>query len=57
MIDSSASAEKQTIMLAHELAHFFTDTLSDISTDDEVIKLNEMIADEFARKELGKNEK
>lgn len=57
MIDSSATIEKQTEMLAHELGHYFTETLSEIGTDDATIKLNEMIANEYMRKELMKDEK
>ena len=57
MIDSSATIEKQTEMLAHELGHYFTETLSEIGTDDEKIKSNEMIANEYMRKELMKGEK
>ena len=57
MIDSSATIEKQTEMLAHELGHYFTETLSEIGTDDAIIKSNEMIANEYMRKELMKDEK
>jgi len=57
VIDSSATIEKQTEMLAHELGHYFTETLSEIGTDDEKIKSNEMIANEYMRKELMKGEK
>ena len=57
IIDSSATLEEQTKMLAHELGHYFTDTLSEIGTDDEIILNNEKIANEYMRKELIKNEK
>lgn len=57
MIDSSATIEKQTEMLAHELGHYFTETLSEIGTDDAIIELNEMIANEYMRKELMEDEK
>lgn len=57
MIDSSATIQKQTEMLAHELGHYFTKSLSEVGTDNEDIKKNEMIANEYMRKELMKDEK
>ena len=57
MIDSSATIEQQTEMLAHELGHYFTETLSEVGTDDETILKNEMIANEYMRRELMKDEK
>lgn len=57
IIDSSATLEEQTKMLAHELSHYFTDTLSEVGTDDRTILNNEKIANEYMRKELIKNEK
>lgn len=57
MIDSSATFEQQTEMLAHELGHYFTETLSEVGTDNETILQNEMIANEYMRRELMINEK
>ena len=57
MIDSSATIEKQTKMLAHELGHYFTETLSEVGTDDETIIKNEMIANEYMRRELNKDDR
>ena len=57
MIDSSATFEQQTEMLAHELGHYFTETLSEVGTDNETILQNEMIANEYMRRELIKDEK
>ena len=57
VIDSSATFEQQTEMLAHELGHYFTETLSEVGTDNETILQNEMIANEYMRRELIKDEK
>ena len=57
MIDSNASMDEKREMLAHGLAHFFTDTFYSVY-DPEEIKINkENIATDYMRKELLNDEK
>lgn len=57
MIDSNAPSGIKRLMLAHGLAHFFTDTFYCVD-DSEKEKINkENIANAYMRKELLKDEK
>ncbi len=47
MIDSSASYEAKKEMLAHELAHYFTNTLYDQESSLEEIQDKELVANKF----------
>ncbi|MCR5112716.1 MAG: ImmA/IrrE family metallo-endopeptidase [Acholeplasmatales bacterium] len=55
MIDSTSSYEKKREMLAHELAHYFTNTLYSHNANDEEIRTKEKIADDLMEELL--NEK
>ena len=57
MIDSNAPEDKKVLMLAQELAHFFTNTFYNANDSEEDKVKKENIADAYMRKELLKDEK
>lgn len=56
-IDSNASMDEKIEMLAHGLAHFFTDTFYNVNDSEQIKIEKENIATAYMRKELLKNEK